>query len=143
MTSDLLKSLWLQRLPSNVQAILAISAESLDNLANMADKICEVPSSSEVNLIQSSVPSSISNTTIEFQIAELSKQVAMLNAKMNHQNRPGSRTSRQRSRSRTPAHGFRGSSQSEAICWYHKRFKAQASKCIKPCTFKTKFPENK
>ncbi|XP_055929798.1 uncharacterized protein LOC129960404 [Argiope bruennichi] len=43
---DFLKTLWLQRLPSEIQAILSISSEPLDNLANMADKIAEVRISS-------------------------------------------------------------------------------------------------
>ncbi|KAF8793547.1 hypothetical protein HNY73_005012 [Argiope bruennichi] len=43
---DFLKTLWLQRLPSEMHSILSISYEPLDNLANMADKIAEVRVSS-------------------------------------------------------------------------------------------------
>ena len=38
---DFLKTLWFQRLPAEMQAILSISAVSLDNLAKMADKISD------------------------------------------------------------------------------------------------------
>ncbi|KAF8795370.1 hypothetical protein HNY73_003224 [Argiope bruennichi] len=48
---DFLKTLWLQRLPSEMQAILSISSEPLDNLANMADKIAEVRISSADNSV--------------------------------------------------------------------------------------------
>ncbi|KAF8789751.1 hypothetical protein HNY73_007668 [Argiope bruennichi] len=46
---DFLKTLWLQRLPSEMQVILSISSEPLDNLANMADKIAEFRISSTDN----------------------------------------------------------------------------------------------
>ncbi|XP_023235378.1 uncharacterized protein LOC111634772 [Centruroides sculpturatus] len=39
---DFLKTLWLQRLPQQTQAILAASDDGLENLAIMADKIGEV-----------------------------------------------------------------------------------------------------
>ena len=41
---DFLKTLLLQRLPAEMQAILSISTESLDNLAKMSDEISEVHS---------------------------------------------------------------------------------------------------
>ncbi|GBM65258.1 hypothetical protein AVEN_46099-1 [Araneus ventricosus] len=36
-----LRNIWMRRLPSRVQAVLAVSSESLSNLAEMADKIIE------------------------------------------------------------------------------------------------------
>ncbi|GBM82789.1 hypothetical protein AVEN_139437-1 [Araneus ventricosus] len=36
-----LKNIWMRRLPSHVQAVLAVSSESLSKLAKMADKIIE------------------------------------------------------------------------------------------------------
>lgn len=40
--SEILKTLWLQRLPPHVQSILATSWDSLENLAVMADKITDI-----------------------------------------------------------------------------------------------------
>jgi len=42
VSDELLKTLWLQRLPTQVKIILAASGDSLVNLACMADKITEV-----------------------------------------------------------------------------------------------------
>ncbi|GFY40222.1 transposon Tf2-6 polyprotein [Trichonephila inaurata madagascariensis] len=47
ISDELIKSLWLQRLPQQTQAILSISKDSLNNIAEMADKIIAVYSSSE------------------------------------------------------------------------------------------------
>lgn len=137
MNDDLLKSLWLQRLPSSVQAILAITSESLDNLAIMADKICEIPSTSEISQVK------IHPTSMENQISELSKRIESLNAKIDRQNTNKSHV-RYRSRSRTPARSSaRKQSPSGSGCWYHKRFGDRATKCTKPCTYKPNTtPEN-
>ena len=42
VTDDFLRTMWLQRLPTQTQAILATSSESLENLAKMADKIGDI-----------------------------------------------------------------------------------------------------
>ncbi|GFY72531.1 uncharacterized protein TNIN_19881 [Trichonephila inaurata madagascariensis] len=47
ISDELIKSLWLQRLPQQTQAILSTSKDILNN-AEMADKIISVYSSSEV-----------------------------------------------------------------------------------------------
>ncbi|GFY53803.1 uncharacterized protein K02A2.6 [Trichonephila inaurata madagascariensis] len=47
ISDELIKSLWLQRLPQQTQAILSISKDSLNNIAEMAAKIMAVYSSSE------------------------------------------------------------------------------------------------
>ncbi|KAF8791110.1 Ecto-NOX disulfide-thiol exchanger 1 like protein [Argiope bruennichi] len=83
---DFLKTLWLQRLPSEMQAILSISSERLDNLANMVDKIAEVRISStdsSVFVVSRSAESNAMRkastldefTALRSEIAALSKQV--------------------------------------------------------------------
>ncbi|GFX63230.1 uncharacterized protein TNCV_3895551 [Trichonephila clavipes] len=42
LNDNFLKTLWLQRLPSEMQSILSVSSETLENLAKLADKIAEV-----------------------------------------------------------------------------------------------------
>ena len=39
---EFLKTLWLQRLPSDIQTILSVISETLENLAKFADKIADV-----------------------------------------------------------------------------------------------------
>ena len=42
LSEQALRNLWLQRLPAQMQAILAVSSESLESLAMLADKINDV-----------------------------------------------------------------------------------------------------
>ena len=42
MNDNLLKSVWMGRLPPNVRTIISISSDPLDKLAILADKIMEV-----------------------------------------------------------------------------------------------------
>lgn len=126
---DLLKSMWLSRLPINVQAILATSNENLQQLAVMADKICECVSAPQINAVASRSP-------LETQIAELSKQLQELSTVVNSR-RPlnrseyGQRTrSRSRRRFKEPANG---------LCFYHINFGEKAKNCKSPCNYT---PEN-
>ena len=41
VTNNFLKNLWLQRLPSNIQTVLAVSSDELDKLAELVDKVSE------------------------------------------------------------------------------------------------------
>ncbi|GIY46623.1 uncharacterized protein CEXT_433791 [Caerostris extrusa] len=54
INNDLLKSLFLQRLPTNVQQILAISNDNLDKLTEMADDIMLTSSAPVVNAVAAS-----------------------------------------------------------------------------------------
>lgn len=128
ISDDLLKSMWLSRLPTNVQAILATSQESLQQLAVMADKICECVATPQLHAVAS-------QSSLETQIAELSRQLQDLASVVNSR-RPrdrGGYGQRNRSRSRSrrqykePANGF---------CFYHTNFGANAKKpCNGPCSF--------
>ncbi|XP_064211987.1 uncharacterized protein LOC135265764 [Tribolium castaneum] len=49
VSDELLKTLWLQRLPTHVQSVLATSSDPIQNLAQMADKIVEIQHMSSVS----------------------------------------------------------------------------------------------
>ncbi|GBL86026.1 hypothetical protein AVEN_89083-1 [Araneus ventricosus] len=72
--SDLLKLLWLQRLPSSTQQILTSSSEDLPGLANIADKILEVtgtlPADDSVNTDSNNIIS-----RLEAHIEELTQTI--------------------------------------------------------------------
>lgn len=113
---ELIKTLWLQRLPTNIQSILATSTDTLANLAKMADKIAEIqqpPSTFSVSQEQTSDLGKI--------LTDLTLEVAALKTAIQP------RKERQRSRSRNRYE----------ICWYHHVFKNKARKCIQPCKFTT------
>ncbi|GFQ76918.1 uncharacterized protein TNCT_36771 [Trichonephila clavata] len=50
LNDDFLKTLWLQRLPSEMQSIFSVCSETLKNLAELADKIVEVRTDSLLNI---------------------------------------------------------------------------------------------
>ncbi|GBO30722.1 hypothetical protein AVEN_5801-1, partial [Araneus ventricosus] len=64
---EVIKSVWLQRFPKQTQAILSISKDYLDNIAEMADKIITVYSTSEICPIAKvdSSPTSIDRGKLE------------------------------------------------------------------------------
>ena len=137
----ILRQLFLQRLPQNVQLILASSSDTVDleQLAIIADKILEVASpptvanSTEVNAISSS-------RSLEKRIDELQSQVSELTALVhglvtNEQSTRNRDYSRGRSRERAKNRSTdkrRSPSKSKSIpragseCWYHWRFGEKA-----------------
>lgn len=155
--AGIIKALWLQRLPTNTQAILSVSTENLDRLAVMADKIHETTLGAEVQKISSNP----SETTIETQLAELSNQLSELKtefsrhksnrsdsyARSNYRNdsRSNSRSradSNLRSRSQTPPARRRNehfaSYEDSKVCWYHHKWGNKAERCIPPCNYKNR-----
>lgn len=134
-SENILKSLWLARLPQNIQAILAASNESLTQLAAMADKIIELASPIQINSAE--VVSTSANLSLQAQISDLSKQINELKISLSgiQQNRGRTnsfRGSRDRSRS-GPRRKYREPQNN--MCFYHTNFGERARKCKPPCTF--------
>ncbi|XP_023231811.1 uncharacterized protein LOC111631739 [Centruroides sculpturatus] len=134
-SEDLLKSLWLRRLPGNIQAILAASNESLPQLATMADKIHELTIINHTPISQQE-QFSISNP-IEKQIQELTLQVnelATLVRTPRYQHRPRYNfRNRQDPHGRSPSRERRRYKEPEGgLCFYHTNFGANAKKCTPP-----------
>lgn len=158
---DLIRQLWLSRLPLQVQAILIAQPpdQTLDQLAQVADKIYDVspptfqgtfnvtatPSGS---LPSSSTPAppSICSTNpqpnkdlseLASCVRELTTEIAKLKTDF-YSSRSRSYSKHRsnfgsRERSKSP------SDSSDTICWYHRNYRNKAQKCIKPCTFSSNF----
>jgi hypothetical protein len=128
---SLIRQLWLQRLPTMVQQILASNDDSTDlaRLAEIADRImsCSMPC---VN----AVSSTLSNPLLE----QLSQKMEILSAQvmalqLRSQQRTGRRNRRNpSSRSRQKS---RSSSRPPDVCKYHHRYGDRAFHCILPCKF--------
>jgi len=135
VSDELLKSLWMQRLPTNTQTVLSTSEDSLDKLATMADRIHDITASSSANL---EVVSTTTGTSAwENQLSEIIKKLDRIELKnrrtASRQRRRSNSKSRSRSASASPKH-----------CWYHKRFGQEAKKCVAPCSWSaTKKDERK
>lgn len=125
MKSEVIQSLWLQRLPIQVQQILSVSKEPLDDLARLADKVCEVSNLTYVNEV-SDRNKDVNLQTLQQQITELQKSVERLSRTP----RRSSSQSRSRSNSRS-----RNQPNKYDACWYHYKFGIRAKKCNKPCKF--------
>lgn len=123
--TNIIRQLWLRRLPQQVQAILAAQADlDLDKVADLADRIVEVSGPASVYATAAPAPSQIDQMMAR--IEELSRQMTALTS---HQ--------RERSRSRSHSRSSRSSSPQPKHCWYHKKFAARASKCIQPCQWRS------
>ncbi|XP_058987782.1 uncharacterized protein LOC131806915 [Musca domestica] len=127
VSNDILKQLWMQRLPSQMKAILSVSEDSLDKLSTMADKIAD---SSESDVCSFS-PSS---TRLE----EIEKKLQTLCTQINSFRKSRSRSKSSSSRNRRSNSG----SKSKPYCWYHFKFGEKARKCLAPCNYKPPTSEN-
>lgn len=141
-----LRELFLQRLPQNVQMVLAAASNlSTEELAGLADAVIEIaaPASLNATTIQAQAldpsprtqelsphPSSIEG--LAQQVNHLTQLVATLASRprspspRRFRRRSPSAPSR-RSRSRSPA--------ANGVCWYHHRFGADARHCLRPCSW--------
>ncbi|GBN07810.1 hypothetical protein AVEN_208373-1 [Araneus ventricosus] len=101
-----LKNIWMRRLPSHVQAVLADSSKSLSKLAEMADKIIEF-SPGSVNSVSDSAFASCHVSQREEQLLKMQKELEELSRLVRSGSRHTSpRPRRKRSLSRT-ANGTR------------------------------------
>jgi len=122
MSSELLKSLWLQHLPVATQSCLAVTNGTVEELSKLADKIIEIGQLRSVVAVSSDSTAELLKQSI--------KNVEGL--KIEHLSRreygPQKRSSRSRSRSSfktwVPA--------SDELCFYHTNFKHKAKKCVEP-----------
>ncbi|GFX14716.1 transposon Tf2-8 polyprotein [Trichonephila clavipes] len=139
LQDDFLQSLWLQRMPPHIQTVLSASSEPLDKLAIIADKVSEVVGSSSTICAAITVPppSQSSSCSVQptmdslaSQIQELSLQVAELTRERNSSRHQRYSSDRRRSHSRS-----RSVNRGSGICYYHRRYKEQARKCVSPCAF--------
>lgn len=121
ISEDVLRTLWLQRLSSQTQAILAVSTEqNITLLAQLADGISEVLSTSEIAASSTSLPEPSTSDLLQ-KIVDLEKQIKQL-------------TRRDRSPSRSNSHGRDKRRSGRTLCWYHSKFGNDAKRCQQPCS---------
>ena len=145
LEDGIIRQFFLQRLPTNVQLILASTAVNvpLDELAILADRILEVaPSQTTIAAFSSSTSGSSAINELDAlrtQVDTLTHQLTNLVNQLSVHPR-----SRSLSRSASPQqfHRRRYSSASSSngtqpFCWYHRKFGSQAHRCKAPCSFST------
>lgn len=139
LSDEVVKSLWISRLPENAQLILAASNEKLDILATMADKINDLmPHTINATSVvpASQTPTIQLTSSTNDQIAALSQQVSELASLMKPRFRQ--RRTYQTSRNASPTRKYPAKRYKEpenGMCFYHTNFGAHAKKCSPPCNF--------
>ncbi|GFY58561.1 hypothetical protein TNIN_69151 [Trichonephila inaurata madagascariensis] len=83
LQDEFLKNIWLQRLPSQIQAVLSVSLETLDKLAEIADKVADVTVPTAVYSAKSA-PEPYPSAEIQ----ELAKQIVELKLQISRMSRP-------------------------------------------------------
>lgn len=141
ISEQTLLNLWLARLPTSIRAVLAVSQDqSLENLANIADKIRESVRAGEIAEVSTSASTSNQVPMAEMivQMQKLNFEVASLREEVKEVRRGSFRgrergrdsyRSNARSRSRTP-------SDPRWLCRWHYRYGTRARTCEKPCAWK-------
>ncbi|KAK2577895.1 hypothetical protein KPH14_012635 [Odynerus spinipes] len=129
VTDEVLRTIFMEQLPENVRAVLAISeVTDLNKLAHQADKVLEL-SRPAAPLLQAVDVESDTIGKLTAQITALTQQIAGMYKPYKNRGRSRNRTQDNRARSR-------GRSQSKDrnnnICYYHHRFGKLARKCTKP-----------
>lgn len=134
VSDELLKSLWMQRLPANTQTVLSTSEDSLKKLAMMADRIHDIVPTNIYSL--DATPTPLTTPPWESQLCEVIKRLDRIETRK-HSPSPHRQRCRACSKSRA-----RSTSSESKYCWYHKRFGQEAKKCTSPCGWKSKKEEN-
>ncbi len=117
--TDLLRELFLQRLPSHVQVGLSHPGKPLAELALIADGMIELVQSRQ-SIAQVETPESAEISSIRSDLNRVLKLLEPLSKKKPESPNPPT----------------------ETICWYHSKFGARASKCRPPCSFSTAGNDN-
>lgn len=142
VSDEFLQNMWTQRLPKQMQSILAVYQGETDEMLKLADRIGEINQGPSGSI---SAVSKLTATTrertpsrLETMMEAMLKQLTDL-TKAVHENSDRSRSrwrgrdqSRMRPRSTTPlpANGPK-------VCFFHKKFGQAATKCTTPCGFPT------
>ena len=138
-SEEVLQTIWLDSLPADVKLVISGTKNlPLDQLAEMADRVHEVAAPRR-SIAAVSSPASSSAPHWQTQIDALTKPLAAVVKQLDGRGRKASRTqssagpAAKRPRSRSPS-VTQDEDADDAHCWYHRRFKEKARKCIKPCT---------
>ncbi|XP_023225573.1 uncharacterized protein LOC111626437 [Centruroides sculpturatus] len=126
VTEDLLRSIWLSRLPTDIQKILTVSKGTLESLAKIADCLSKLyPSTSNISATSTaSAMVDLRIAALEVQITKLSKQISEMSRQYGRSPPCHRSSSCGRLDRRSPTNTFPNN-----ICWYHAKFGTNARYC--------------
>lgn len=138
VTDEFLKAIWLERLPSQTQAILSVSTASLSELATLADKINEIKSENQIYAVSNPENSTQASqneiSKLQNQIDQLSIQISELTKSVSRRSNSRGRY-HNRSRSYSRNRSYQNTTQQSQYCYFHSKFGKNAKKCYKPCSY--------
>ncbi|XP_058447785.1 uncharacterized protein LOC131428121 [Malaya genurostris] len=120
VNDDLLKMLFLQRMPAHIRPVLTISDGTLAKLAEMADKMAETPQTAAVSI----------KSEANEEMQKIKEQLEVLSTEL-RRFKPGLTQDIDRRRGRSSS---RSRSESE-VCWYHRKYGKHAERCKQPCNY--------
>ncbi|CAE1314795.1 unnamed protein product [Acanthosepion pharaonis] len=131
---NILKSLWLDRLPTTIIQILAPMSENtpLDQLADAADRIFSQLDHQTIPV--HSAEASSDHGSLEKAVEDLQRQVRDLTFALKNRGR-NRFPPRRRFRSRRRSSSRDNDTPSSTMCYYHRRFGSAARYCTKPCNY--------
>nr|XP_054931077.1 uncharacterized protein LOC129386846 [Dermacentor andersoni] len=141
----LLRELFMQRLPVNVQMILATATVmDLNSLASLADKVVEVVTPAVCNVTPSSttassVPQTSSSAASPINVL-CNRLEQLVCAAERHRTSPRHGRYRSSNRSRRPRQERSRSQTPPRVCFYHRRFGQEARHCLRPCVWQGNQP---
>lgn len=164
VADSVLRTLWLGRLPTNIQVILATQRDTdLDKVAELADAIAEtltprshVAETENYNVPppRDAAPTSLDQsleTLLNLKMAQLAvslrQEISAIRQEFRAEERPPRRgwqrrprsfsRHRRRSSSRSVGRNDEGHNQRDyqGKCWYHWRYGTNAHRCIPPCNW--------
>lgn len=138
VNDDLLRTLWISRLPQQMQVILVTQKDSpLDKVAELADTIADATTSRPViaaindTSIEAIVSVKLQQLTLSMkeELSALRQEIEELSRESRQSRSTSQRRTNNRNRSKSRAGGDFG------MCWYHRRFGAEATRCTTPCSY--------
>ncbi|KOC61825.1 hypothetical protein WH47_06163 [Habropoda laboriosa] len=148
VSEPFLRTLWLGRLPNNVQAILATQQDTaMDKVAELADAITDTmpgrPSVAETTRsvsASSSTPTDLLTDRMMQMLITMQEQTEVMKAQIaelrfSRRDQPLQNHQRSRSIARRRSNSRRRDHSASGMCWYHAKFGRNAHRCIQPCTY--------
>ncbi|GBM53614.1 hypothetical protein AVEN_105498-1 [Araneus ventricosus] len=117
VNEDVLRSIWMQRLPTSMQQIPSVSSDNLNGLSLIADKFNDI---SHFDTVVNSVASdNLAMQSLRNEIWDLRAEIKRISLSRFRQT---SRYRQENSKSRLRRSSNSRRTHSKQVCWYHRRF---------------------
>lgn len=142
MNDVLMKQIWLNQLPSEIRAVLAVCHDQdLNSLAKKADDVAEGLAPKRVAAVTHTAP--FEEPQFVSEIREAIEQIQRELRSPRATNTQANNRSRSSNRNRSSSRRRSDSTDTESVCWYHRTFAEESQKCRQPCKHFEDFQKSK